>query len=324
MVLGIPFSGSAYKHVCIFRLIACFGLVIAPKLRHDETMKKTKLYIYSYMDYRLFINDRLDELKADNAKFSRRYFCSKLGLASTNYLKLIIDGRRNLSDKLLIRMAQVLGLDEEESAFFADLVAYGQAKNTEAKLLALENLRKNKRFIKVHQLALDNFDYFADPVTLTMRELVALRDFREDPEWIAQRMPVKATARQIQESLDKLERLGQIARAEDGSLAVVHRHQSTGSQLGSVTLRSYHLKMLQLAAEAMELPVDTRHYRGLTMSIPGVAYDKIIEQISLCINRIRAIVDESTDATQVYHLEMALFPLTRGSGVGVGGAGGSA
>lgn len=297
-----------------------------PGLGHDETMKRTKLYIYSYMDFRLFVNDRLDELKAENSKFSRRYFCSKLGLASTNYLKLIIDGRRNLSDKLLVRMAQVLGLDEEESAFFVDLVAYGQAKNTEAKMLALENLRKNKRFIKVHQLALDHFDYFADPVTLTMRELVALRDFREDTDWIGQRLPVKASPGHIREALDKLERLGQIARTEDGRLAVVHRHQSTGSQLGSVSLRSYHLKMLQLGIEAMELPVDVRHYRGLTMSIPAPAYDKIIEQISLCINRVRAIVDESPDASQVYHLEMVLFPLTRPSAArasAVGASGGS-
>jgi uncharacterized protein (TIGR02147 family) len=263
------------------------------------------------MDFRLFINDRLDELKVDNPKFSRRYFCSKLGLASTNYLKLIIDGRRNVSDKLLERMTQVLGLDEEESMFFVDLLAYGQARTTEAKMMALENLRKNKRFIKVHQLALDHFDYFSDPITLTLRELVALADFHEDYEWIAKRLPIKATPKRIRESLDKLERLGQIARVDDGRLTVVHKHQSSGQQLGSVSLRSYHLKMMQLAQEAMELPTNIRHYRGLTMSIPSSAYDKIIEQLSLCINRIRAIVDETTDAEHVYHMEMALFPLTR-------------
>ncbi len=274
-------------------------------------MKRTKLNIFEFTDFRDFLRERLKELKAENAKYSRRYFADRLGLASPSYLKMITDGKRNLSDSLFRRLVDVLCFTSEEAGFFHDLVRYGQARSTEAKADALESLRRNRKFLNVHHLELDQFDYFADPLTLTLRDMVALKDFREDPKWISERLPKKASATRIREALSRLERLGQLERDEDGTLCVTHNHQSTGDRLGSVPLRTYHLKMLDLAKDAMELPVSERHFRGLTMSIPAEAYEEVTKQMVACIDNVRAIVDSHCETEQVYHLEMAFFPLTR-------------
>lgn len=274
-------------------------------------MKRTKLNIYSYLNYRMFLAHRLVELKKESSKYSQRFFARRLGLSTNNYLKRIADGERNLSDKLARKVAEVIGLNQGESGFFLDLVRFNQAKTTESKTDALESLRKNKRFVKVHQLELDQFDYFSDPLTLTMRDLVGLEDFNEDPKWIAGKLQEKVRPKAIRESLAKLERLGQLKRDRDGILQVTHAHQSTGPQLGSQPLRQYHLNMLAMAAQSMELPTDTRHFRGLTMSIPTKSYEQIVEELSLCINKVRAIIDASKDSEHVYHLEMGFFPLTK-------------
>lgn len=274
-------------------------------------MRQTKLNIFGYIDFRAFLNDRLDELKRQNAKYSQRYFCKRLGIRSNSYLQLIIKGKRNLTDALFENLVIEIGLTTREKLFFRDLVAYGQAKTTTQGVAALQKLRRNKHFVKVHNLELDRFDYYADPLTLTLRELVAVKGFKEDPHWIMQRVPYKTTPLQIRDAIESLIRYGHLLRDENKSLKVAHKHQETGSQLGAVPIRSYHLNMLRMAGESMELPTDQRYFQGLTMSIPKNTYDEIVEQFALFQDRIRAIVDASGEAEGVYQLQMALFPLTK-------------
>jgi len=280
----------------------------------DETvMKRTELNIYSYTDFRVFLDDRFNELKKENTKFSRRYFIKRLGLSSSSYITRIIDGSKNLSERLLHKMPVILGLTREESTFFIDLVRYGQAKTTEAKGEALANLRKNKRFIKVHQMDLDHFDHMRDPLSITLRQLATFKDFNEDPKWIMDRLPMKASAKQIKEGLSNLKRLGLIAKDKDGKTKATHLHVSTGNRLGSVPLRTYHLNMLDMARDAMELPVEKRYFRGITLAVKADSYQKILEKYEQFIDEIRGIADGDEDSDTVYHIETAVFPLTKSS-----------
>ena len=274
-------------------------------------MKKSKLCIYEYTDFRKFLEDRTKELKEENPKYSRRYLVARLGLSSNNYLKRIIDGSRKLSDNLSRKLTKVLGLNKVESEFFLDLVQYGQAKSTEARAEALENLRRNRRFTKIHKLDLEQFDYITDPLTLALKEMVNFDNFQEDPAWISPQLTIKASAKQIKAGLEKLEQLGIIKRDEKGGLKSTAKHVATGDQLGNIPLRMYHRNMIEKSLESMELPADSRYFRGLTMSVPADAYEEIVEEYSMFIDRVRAIIDNGEDPDHVYHMEMGLFPLAR-------------
>lgn len=273
-------------------------------------MKTSSLDIFSFLDYRAYLAARLNELLAENPKYSRRFICRKLELASNNYLKLILDGSRNLTFALAPRLADVLGLGPEEKRFFLDLVAYNQAKSVTAKNEALEAMRRHRRFVKVQRLAIDEFDYLADPLPLALRELVALDDFDEAPEWIAARLRLPTSPARIRAAIAKLLRLGLIRREEGGRLRVVAEHQDSGPRLGSVPLRTYHLNMLKLAAEAMTLPTDERYFQGLTVSMPESAYQPVIERIREAVEEIRGLIAAATPSEAVYHLEVAFYPLT--------------
>jgi len=299
------------KMASFFQLCTLFSLPFDHQVSTMVFMKRTRLTIYEYTDFRRFIADRLTELHVERSQYSRRYICRKLGLASNNYLKLIIEGQRRLTDSLAPKLAEILGLSDRETEFFLDLVGYNQARTTTAKNKALNDLRLHRRFVQVHQLAIDAFDYFADPITVAMRELVALEDFQEDPDWISARLRQPATPRQIRAAITKLERLGLLARDPNGRLHAVDAHQDSGAQLGSAPLRTYHVNMLRLAGEAMELPPTTRYYQGLTVSIPGSAYERIVAQVQKAVEEVRSIVDEARPCEHVYHLELAFFPLTK-------------
>jgi uncharacterized protein (TIGR02147 family) len=57
--------------------------------------------IYNFSDYRDFLKDRYRQLKEADSLFSFRYFSKEAGFGSPNYLKLVMDGKRNLSTEAI-------------------------------------------------------------------------------------------------------------------------------------------------------------------------------------------------------------------------------
>lgn len=272
-------------------------------------MKKTQLDIFSYIDFKQFIEERLLELKDQDAKFSRRYLIRRMGLANSNYLKMIIDGKRPLTLPLAQKLARELGLDPKETAFFLRLLRFAQADTGEEKAQALCELRKHKRFARVHALALRHLDYMTDPLLLTLRELVALPDFKEDAAWILPRLTSPANARAIERGLAALVELGLLQRDKRHRLRQTAAHQSTGAQLGNVPLRRYHKTMLALAASAQEQPVEQRSFSGLSFSADADTYGQVLARYAEFLDEVRAISDAAKTSDRVYHLECVLFPL---------------
>ena len=273
-------------------------------------MTTTKLDIFSYTDYRGFLADRLDEMKAQNRKFSRRYFIKRLGLANSNYLKMIIDGCKPLSKSLVAKLEKELGLGSDEAAFFSRLVRFGQAKTSLEKTEALEEMRHCRRFVNVHQLALQHFDYLTSPLALALREIVVLPEFQESPEWIASRLTFKAKPREIEAMLHQLLDMGLLVRDGNGRLQQSQPHQSTGPQWGNVSLRAYHRKMLELASDSIDQPVQTRSFSGLSFAMNDRTYPKILERYAAFLDEVRALIENERDWNGIYHLEAVLFPLS--------------
>jgi len=274
-------------------------------------MTRTKLDIFSYTDFRRFLADRIEELHEDSSKYSQRYLCRRVGLANNNYLRMIIDGKRNLTDPVARKLAKEMGLNKAESAFFFEMIRYGQSRTIEAKTEALEVMRHNRKFSTVQKLSLEHFDYMTNPLTLAIREMVNYDDFEEDPRWIGRQLTFKASSRQIREAIEKLLGLGLLQRDDSGRLKATFQHTVTGDVLGSTPLRVYHSRMLESALKAIELPPDQRYLRGLTMSVPRSAYGKIVEMYSEFVDQVRGVINEAVAPDHVYHMELALFPLAR-------------
>ena len=73
--------------------------------------------IFAYDDYRAFLRDFYASKKGQKRGFSLRAFSRKAGLTSSNYLKLVMDGDRNLSASMAERFADACGLREREQAY---------------------------------------------------------------------------------------------------------------------------------------------------------------------------------------------------------------
>ena len=88
-------------------------------------MNNPRPLIYAYLDYRNFLKDLFAFKKQESASFSFRNFSRLAGLKSSNFLKLVMDGKRNLSPQSIHQVAKAFKLSKGEADFFETLVFLG-------------------------------------------------------------------------------------------------------------------------------------------------------------------------------------------------------
>lgn len=90
------------------------------------------LSVFSFQDYREFLKAYY-EFEKERSKLSFALFAKKAGLNSPNYLKLVIEGARNLTQKNIFLFAKAMNLNDPETAFFETLVQLNQSQSNEEK-----------------------------------------------------------------------------------------------------------------------------------------------------------------------------------------------
>lgn len=85
--------------------------------------------IYRYSNFREFLRDYYEDRKRNISGFSYAKFCKMANFRSTNYLKLIIEGKRNLTVENIHLLARVFQFSFDEEKFFCALVHFNQSKD---------------------------------------------------------------------------------------------------------------------------------------------------------------------------------------------------
>lgn len=268
--------------------------------------------IFSYMDYRIYLKDRYVAEKAKKRHFSYRYFARIAGLSSPGYLKMVMDGDRNLSPTSIGQFAKALKFSKREAAYFEALVLFNQAKSDQERDLYFERLNALKPPVQLKGIEKDQYEYFTQKHFVVIREMIALPHFKEDYEWIAKRVKPAIKAKEAERAISVLFRLGLIKRDDDGKLIHSDASLTTPAEVASVEVYNFHRAMLNEAKEAMlTVPPEWRDITSLTIPIPRAALKEIKERIKGFREEIINIINKgSNDYHEVYQLNCQLFPVT--------------
>jgi uncharacterized protein (TIGR02147 family) len=164
--------------------------------------------VFEYDDYRRFLGDAYAFYKKNFSHFSFRYFAKRAGFASPNFLKLVIEGKRNLSLESVPRFSEAFKLSKPESEFFAYLVAFNQAKSPIERADSARLMIQCKGFLKIHPLQQAEYAYYANWYYIPVRELAGFPDFKEDATWIAGKIFPRIAPVQAAQALADLVMLG--------------------------------------------------------------------------------------------------------------------
>jgi len=265
--------------------------------------------VFRYLDYRRFLADFYRAKKRQ--RFSYRAFSRRAGLGAPNYLKLVIDADRNLTDAMARRFAGACDLSGDGADYFCELVAFNQAETNDARNLSYARLTGFRRYRRAQKLELAQAAYHSTWYLPAVRELVRSPAFREDPDWIAAAVwpPIKPS--EARQCIATLLELGLLDRQEDDRLVQTQPVVSTGPETLGMHITNYHAEMMRRATRSMELiPAPQRDISSLTMCLGRDGLSRVKARIQEFRRELVELAEAEAEPGQVVQLNFQLFPLT--------------
>ncbi len=279
--------------------------------------EEPSLDLFEYTDYRSYLRDYYAEQKKRNRSYSYRVFAARAKLGSPNYLKLVIDRARRITDKNLPQFIRGLKLTRPEAEYFKNLVLFQETTDVEAKknyfgeILKIRN-RGLKRLTQVdrsRQEILQHWYHWA------IREMVLLKDFHNDPAWIAERLANKITVKQAQESMALLQSL-RFIKQENDRFMQSEPLLGTTDEIANLQIRNLHKQFIDLGTESiLNDPMERREVNALTLAVPKSKVTEIKQVIKDFMTDLNRNFSDEINNEEVYHLVVNFFPLTGRGGV---------
>lgn len=266
--------------------------------------------LFKYLNYRDFLKDAYEERHAGDWRFSHRYIAEKADFDASMFNK-ILQGKRNLTPRLVSVFADIFCKDDREKKYFADMVAFNQAKNHSESRQFLEKLVATKE-CKVENVAKDQFEYFDNWYHAVVRELVTFYPYVGDDAALGLMVRPPITASQVKSSIALLERLNMIKKNEQtGFYEQTQGLISSGTESYSTAVNAYIQQNLKVATTAMDrFERDERNLSTLAFGCDEDTYKELVEMVRRFRREVLAKVGQCQKPNRVFQLGMQLFPLS--------------
>lgn len=273
---------------------------------------RAKVDVFAFRDYRAFLRAFRERERGEKDGFSPSEFAKRAGIRSPSYLKLVIDGRRNLTPDLAHRFGQACGLRDDMLAYFCALVAFNQAKTARERGLHYATLCGFKRFRASHRLESAQSAYHSEWYIPAIYELCGCADFDEDPRAIAKRLLPPILPKQAREALQVLSELGLLLRAPDGRLKPAESIVATPEGPLGHHIVEYHRTMMRRAADALDhVPREEREIASLTIAVSERRMRELKAELEAFRHALAARYQADPAAERVVQLNLQLFPLSK-------------
>jgi uncharacterized protein (TIGR02147 family) len=285
---------------------------IRPPAHSQLVATRAKVDVFGFRDYRAFLRAYGERQRAEKDGFSPAEFTKGVGLRSQNYLKLVVDGQRNLTPDLAHRFAEACGLRDESLAYFCALVAFNQAKTARERTLHYDKLRSFRRFRAAHRLDGAQSAYHSEWYIPAIYELCACVDFEEDARAIAKRLLPPISPKQAEDALAVLLELGLLVRAHDGRLKPAENIVETPEGPLGHHVVQYHRTMMQRAAEALDhVAREEREIAALTIAVSHERMRELKAELEAFRHSLAERYQADPRAERVVQVNFQLFPLSK-------------
>jgi uncharacterized protein (TIGR02147 family) len=248
--------------------------------------------------------------------YSYSDFSAAADIKSPNYLKLVIEGKRNLSHEMAKKFAKALKLDKSQCEEFLALVKFCQEDNPVNRvqyLKELSDLRLKQRLQsgKIKREQLDNLPGWVGWIILHMLDQEGAK---LDADSIRSLIPRNLSPTALKEALDQLYRLGLLGKSADGTPIKGRNGLPKTEEIPNILVQKLQSDLVYLGMESLfhDSPYD-REFGSLTLSLT----EKEFEQFKFELRRLRkkwahdnALKREESKGERVYQLNMQLFPVT--------------
>jgi uncharacterized protein (TIGR02147 family) len=268
--------------------------------------------VFSFLDHREFLRSWYEWKKTATRGFSYRSFASKAGFSSMSFLRDVIEGRRNISDDSVEKFVAAIGLVDDASEYFRELVRYNRETDHDKRAQQFRRLlllQARREFSPVRQA---QSKYYSDWVNIVVREAAGLERFGGDPERIARALRPPVPVSQVKDSLQLLVGIGMLEKTKEGRYKPTMPRLVPGD-IDRAVVRSAKRQMLLHALDRLDSEGnEDTHISSVTVTVSAHRLVKLAEQIRQF--RLDLLADTASDdgpQEQVAQINFQLIPFLR-------------
>lgn len=274
-----------------------------------------------YMDFRKYLLDyylfRRASSKHELRPYNYAVFSAAADIKSPNYLKMIIEGKRNLSPEMIIKFAKALSLNKEQTEEFQILVNFGQAtdpadRNFHLKILSELRVRQQ---LKSGEIDLKMWEKIPSWVGWITYAMIDQEGVQFKAEKLRELLRGKATVGEIDEAIQSLITSGEVIRDEQtGGLKKANNLIESPEDVPVALVRKLQAQLMYLGLESIfQDSAAEREFGSLTLSLTKAEFEALKFQLRKMrkeINKDNSIKRMQSKGERVYQLNLQLFPVT--------------
>ena len=260
-----------------------------------------------YLDYRTYLKDELGLRALANPQYSLRAFARDLQI-SPQVLSSVLNGKKNISSEVAIKIADKLKLSEVNRSYFHDLVELSQAKSQGLREVIKYRLGCYEQNVTYRTIQEDIFKIIADWFHTAILELTMTDGFQNDPRWISERLGISPQDARL--AVDRLLSL-ELLEVTSKSYKKTDINFATRNDISSAALRQCNRQILEKAIIALEeQSVEQRDFGTMVMAIDP----KKIPEAKKRIRKFRKDLShflETGERKEIYAIGTQLFSLSK-------------
>ena len=273
----------------------------------------TKIDVMQFMDYRDFLAKLYESLKTTRKSYSYAKFSSAMGLSESNVIWQVLSHRRDLSEASAEKISEALEFNFEKKKHFLLLVKHNNSRKAAVRESCMNELiQLRTRFLndESQEQTLEYYEEWYNPV---LREMIGLDSFKNDPDWINDRIFMKITPKRIEKAILLLQKLELIRfDSERKRLVPTEKQVFPDRKVKAMASIRYHQKACEIARESVTAVAS--HRRDLNV-LTICASEKSILAMKDIIHeagrKLMEIESNETDREHLYQINLQIFSLTK-------------
>lgn len=262
--------------------------------------------IFNYLDFREYLRDTIDFRRA-HAAFSNRTFSRRVGFNSASFLRMVLQGKRNIRLESALRIAEGLNLNEEERQFFENLVRFGQARDETTKEKHFLEITKYRKLHSVSHAPAEQYESIADWYSLAILEGLGTRWREKSTSQMAECLGIAES--DVLDSLQLLEKLKLIEKDELGYRRK-HPRLAAPVELKNGKAKLFHKQVSERAIEALsKVDAEFRDFGSITLALSDEKFQEVRARLIQIRKELSALYSQDANPKRVWQVNLQLFPL---------------
>jgi uncharacterized protein (TIGR02147 family) len=276
--------------------------------------------VSEYLDYRQYLQDFYLYKRSQTQNQLRPYtysvFAAAADIKSPNYLKMIIEGKRNLSEDMIAKFARALSLNKARANEFKLLVLFNQATDPSERNMLLKELSEVRVETKIKSGEIDqkSWDKLPSWVAWVVYAMIDQDGVSFKTEELKTMLRGKARADEIEQAIQSLINSGEVTKDEQGKLKKARQITDHAEDIPVALIRKLQAQLMLLGLESIyeDNPTE-REFGTLTMALTKSEFEEIrfkLRQMRKQLHKDNSIARMSAPGERVYQLNLQLFPVT--------------